>query len=171
MSLFPTPVVVRPLLYRETDVMLTVMNAIFKTLYLLLCKQIWKNQEKNNNKLLNIVPHLPPSLSLTSVSISSVKKKKDSPCTKIWECIWTASLYSMYVCVSQSTSNKLTWYYGRLSHFSFPFVCKEWQVGLGFPKWGCLSSSPSECLCFILLPCFYVGCLFVTTLNTHNNVK
>lgn len=78
MSLFPTPVVVRPLLYRETDVMLTVTNAIFKTFYLLLCKQMWKNQEKNNNKkLLNIVPHLPPSLSLTYVSISSVKKKKE----------------------------------------------------------------------------------------------
>lgn len=55
------------------------MKAIFKhfTLHFTTCFCASKYEEKKKKKttkLLNIVPHLPPSLSLTSVSISSVKR-------------------------------------------------------------------------------------------------
>lgn len=77
------------------------IQTFYFTFYNLFCASKYEEKKKKKTtKLLNIVPHLPPSLSLTSVSISSVKR--NLLVHTIWECIGTASLYSMYVCVSLS---------------------------------------------------------------------
>lgn len=168
MSLFPTPVVICPLLYRGTDVMLLSWTLYSKHCTCFCASKYGKIQKKKQHKTVEHCASSPtePVFDFCLYLLC----KRNLLVHTIWECIWTASLYSMYVCVSLSTSNKLTWYYGRLSHFGFPFICREWQVGLGFPKWGGLSSLAIWVFVLYSVSLFYVGCVFVTTLNTHNNV-
>lgn len=118
-------------------------------------------------KLLDFVPHLPPSLSLTSFSIDPVKR--NLLVYKI-ECIWAAALYSMYV----SSSNKVTWYYGWL------VLHLPAQFGrLGFPKMRNVVSS--ELVIFVWVSCTGsisvggveggVSCVLITTRNTQISVN
>lgn len=118
--------------------------------------------KKEDTTLLDIVPHLPPSLSLTSFSIDPVKRNL---------LVYKIECIVQYVCVSLSSSNKVTWYYGWL------VLHLPAQFGrLGFPKMRNVLVS-YFCLSFLywlpfLLGVWRVGSrVFITTRNTQISVN
>lgn len=57
------------------------MNAIFKTFYLLLCKQIWENREKKQHKAVEHCASSPTEPVFDFCLYLLCKKQKESPCT------------------------------------------------------------------------------------------
>lgn len=110
------------------------MKIIFKhfTLHFTTCFCASEYEKKRKEKKHKTVEHCASSPTEPVFDFClSLLCKKESPCTYNLRMHWNCIIVQ-YVCVRVTEhSNKLTWYYGCLSHWHSP---AERQVGLGFPK-------------------------------------